>query len=145
SASGTDAGTRNGGSIAVQAPQVTLTGGAQIRSATSGPGQGGTVTITATDLLSLAGTSPDGRVPSSIFALNGGTGNGGSIVVQAPRVTLTEGAQIRSVTSGKGQGALLQVTAADTLTLVGTSPDGRLPSSITASTRGTDAGAGTAG
>jgi len=80
------------------------------------------VTVTATDIFFLAGTSPNGTFPSGIFAAQGtatDTGNAGSIVVQAPRVILTEGARISSSTRGPGQGGTVRVTAEDTLTLTG--------------------------
>jgi filamentous hemagglutinin family protein len=146
---GRGAGSGNAGSVVVQAPQVTLTGGAQIRSDTSGRGQGGMVQVTATDTLILAGTSSDGRDPSGIFAdargIGAGTGSAGSLVVQAPRVTLMEGAQIATGTFGPGQGGPVQITATETLTLSGTSLDGTLSSGIFADARGTGTGAGNAG
>jgi large exoprotein involved in heme utilization and adhesion len=135
--------------VVVEAPRVTLTEGAQIGSGSFGPGQGGTVQVTAADTLTLTGRSSNGLFASSIFAdargTGAGAGNAGSVVVEAPRVTLTEGAQISSSTFGPGQGGTVQVTAADTLTLSGTSPDGRFPSGIRATAQGTGTGAGDAG
>jgi filamentous hemagglutinin family protein len=120
---GTGAGAGNAGSVVVEAPRVTLTGGAQIASNTGGLGQGGTVRVTATDTLTLDGTSPVSPTPSSIIATAFGTGTGagsaGSVVVEAPRVALTGGAQIASSTSGPGQGGTVTVTAAETLTITG--------------------------
>ena len=118
-------GTGTAGSVVVKAPHVTLTEGARISSDTFGPGQGGTVQVTASDTLTLAGTSLNGGFRSGLFAATEGTGTAGSVVVEAPHVTLTEGARISSSTFGPGQGGTVQVTASDTLTLVGRSPDGR--------------------
>jgi filamentous hemagglutinin family protein len=129
------------GSIEVQATQVALTGGARISSNTQGAGQGGTVRVTATDTLTLAGTSADGRVLSAIDAF----GTGGSVIIEAPRVALTGGAQIHNLTAGPGQGGTVQVRATDTLTLAGTSADGRVPSGIFVNAIGIGAGAGSAG
>ena len=147
-AQGTGADAGNAGSVVIEAPHVTLTEGAQISSLTTGPGQGGTVRVTASDTLTLAGTSPDGRFLSGLFATARGTGvsagNAGSVVVEAPRVTLSGGAAISSETTGPGQGGTVQVTASDTLTLAGTSPNGRSPSGLFARTTGTGAGAGNA-
>ena len=56
---------------------MTLTDGARIASLTSGPGQGGTVTVTAADTLTLTGATPDGRFPSGIFASAEGQGEAG--------------------------------------------------------------------
>jgi large exoprotein involved in heme utilization and adhesion len=123
---------------------LTLTGGGQILSSTSGPGQGGTVTVLVRDTLTLAGASPDGRFLSRIFAdargTDAGAGDAGSVLVQAPQVTLTAGAQISSSTFGPGQGGSVTVLAPDTLTVAGISPDGHFPSGIFATAERTDAG-----
>jgi large exoprotein involved in heme utilization and adhesion len=137
-------GAGDAGSVVVEAPRVALTGGAEISSRTSGAGQGGTVRVTASDTLTLAGRSLDGRFPSGLFANTQGTGadagDAGSVVVEAPRVALTGGAEISSSTSSAGQGGTVRVTASDTFTLAGTSPDGRFRSGLFASTQGTGAG-----
>jgi large exoprotein involved in heme utilization and adhesion len=116
-------GAGNAGRVVVQAPRVALTGGAQIASSTLGPGQGGVVQVTATDTLTLAGTSPEGIAVSGIFASAQGkelgAGNAGRVVVEAPRVVLTGGAGISSSTLGPGQGGAVRVTTAEALTLTG--------------------------
>src|SRR5206468_388188 len=118
----------NAGSIVVEAPRITLTGGASIASSTLGSGQSGVIRITATDTLTLAGTTPDGHHLGGGVAVaretGAGAGNAGSIVVEAPRITLTGGAQIDSFTLGSGQGGTVRAMATDTLTFVGTRPDG---------------------
>ena len=148
SARGTGVDAGSAGSVVVEAPRVVLTAGAQITSNTRSPGQGGTVRVTATDTLTLAGTSPDGFA-SGIFSTAVGTGVGagsaGSVVVEAPRMALTAGAHISSTTLGPGQGGTVRVTATDTLTVAGTSPDGRSTSGIFADAVGTGVGAGSAG
>src|SRR5262249_17339759 len=72
-----------------------------------------------------------------------GAGDAGRIVVSAPRVMVTGGAQISSSTFGPGAGGSVMVTASDTLTLTGT--PGALASGIMALARGTAVGAGAAG
>ena len=141
---GTGAGAGDAGSVVVEAAQVSLTAGAEISSSTFGPGQGGTVQVTATDTLTLAGPQASG-IFANASGRSAGAGNAGNIVVQAPHVALTAGAQINSGTFGPGQGGTVRVTATDSLTLAGSTPDGRLRSSIVASTKGTGAGAGNAG
>jgi large exoprotein involved in heme utilization and adhesion len=104
--------------------------------------------VTATDTLTLTGVAPNDTFPSGILATTegraGGAGMAGNIVVSAPRIMLTGGAQINSGTSGPGAGGSVTVTVSDTLTLAGTSPTGRL-SSILATTQGRVGGAGAAG
>src|SRR2546428_3420728 len=117
--------------------------------ATAGPGAGGSAPVTATDTLTLAGTTPTGALGSGILAnaqgLAIGAGHAGSLVVSAPRIMLSDGAQIISSTFGPGVGGSVMVTATDTLTLAGTTPTGRFASGILATTEGTAVGAGAAG
>jgi large exoprotein involved in heme utilization and adhesion len=135
----------NAGALRVEAGTLTLSGGAQISSSTFGAGQGGTVTVMARDTLTLAGESSQGN-PSGLFASaeRGSSGNAGALRVEAGTLTLSGGAQIGSSTRGPGQGGTIRITAADTLTLSGTSPDG-LVSGIFATALGMGVGAGDAG
>jgi large exoprotein involved in heme utilization and adhesion len=142
-AAGTGAGAGSAGNLVVQAPRVTLTGGAQINSVTSGPGKGGTVMVTATETLSLSGTVPrpsGGMAPSGIVAgaaeTAAGAGSAGNIVVQAPQVILTDGAQIIGSSLGPGQGGSVTVTAENALTITGR--DSGLRATASGSGRGGD-------
>ena len=108
------------GDIEVRASTVTVTGGAQIRNSTLEPEQDGKVTVRATETVTLEGTSPDGALASGIRVgpseqEAGNTGSLGQVtttltpdntlgtavtqssalvVVEAPTVTVTGGAQI---------------------------------------------------
>jgi hypothetical protein len=120
--------TGDGGDIMVEVGRLTLRSGAQISTSTASSGRGGSVTVAASDALTLQGATPDGISPSGIFADATGTemgaGAAGSILVTAPRVTLTDGAQIGSSTFGPGPGGSVTVMATDAVTLTGTTPDG---------------------
>jgi filamentous hemagglutinin family protein len=112
-------GPGHAGDIEVTASTVTVTGGAQIRSGTFDSGQGGRVTVRATEAVTLEGTSPDGALASGIRVgpLGRGADNADSsgqvtstitpdstlgtavtpsstVMVEAPTVTVTGGAQI---------------------------------------------------
>lgn len=130
--SGTLLGSGDAGAITVSAPLVTLTGGAQISSTTfDGDGKGGAVTITATDSVAMEGLS--GIVSTAL----GGTGDAGAITITAPTVRLTGGAGMEASTTGFGKGGTVRVTATESLTIAGVSPDElRRPSGITSGTTG---------
>ena len=89
--------------LRLTAGSVRLEHGAEIRSNTSGPGQGGTVRVTASDTLTLAGTTPDGRFLSGLSANAQGTGTAGSVVVEAPRVTLSGAPRLAAVPVARGR------------------------------------------
>jgi large exoprotein involved in heme utilization and adhesion len=109
--------TGDGGDIMVEVERLTLRNGAQIRTSTAGMGRGGSVTVTASDAVALA--------DSAIFADTQGTdaraGAAGNIMVMAPRVTLTDGALIGSLTRGPGPGGTVTMTATDTIMITGQS------------------------
>lgn len=146
---GQDAGAGAAGTLRVEAGSIAVRGGAQISSSTLGPGHGGNVMVQATETLTVKGTGPGTGTVSGIFVnamgTEAGAGAAGSIVVTAPRVTLTDGGTIDSSTFGPGQGGNVMVQAIETLTVAGTTPNGALPSGIFVRAMGTEAGAGNAG
>jgi large exoprotein involved in heme utilization and adhesion len=133
--------------VRVQAQDVMLSEGAQISSDTFGAGAGGTVSVIATDTLTLTGTAQgDFPIPSGIFAgaqgLGIAGGAAGAVEVVARAITITDGAQISSGTLGAGAGGMVSVIATDTLTLTGTARKGAFPSGIFASAQGLGGAAG---
>jgi hypothetical protein len=124
----------NGGSIELSLGRLTLAGGAQIHSARFGAGRGGQVTVTATETIAIAGLDREGfpsRLSSNVFGqgnggdvfvatptlrmdggliqanlVQGSRGNGGNLVVQVGRLTLTGGAEI-----GSGEAGIISLDA----------------------------------
>jgi filamentous hemagglutinin family protein len=136
----------NAGSVTVNAPQITLTTGAEIASTTAGTGAGGSVEVgkTTPGVLMLDGMGTQitasttgqgmgaccagGNVTVSangltieggaqITASSMGAGDAGSVMVEAPQITMTSGAQIASTTSGTGNGGSVSVMTPGTLVL----------------------------
>ena len=103
-------GDGNAGTIVVNSGTLTLTAGAQIDSRTLGAGQGGGVTLRATDAVVIAGQDSEG-FPSGIFSRTESSGVAGNIQLEAPEVSLAEGALIDGNTFGEGQGGQVTITA----------------------------------
>jgi large exoprotein involved in heme utilization and adhesion len=128
----------------VSAPRILVTDGAQIASTSKGPGRGGSITVTASDTLTLVGsvTIPDGTFPSGIFAdadgTKAGAGAAGTVVVSAPRILVTDGATISSGTGGPGHGGDVTVRASEALTITGRDAAG-FSSEISSNTFGSGA------
>jgi CHAT domain-containing protein len=112
------------GSIDIQAGTLILDDGARISSSTSGVGDGGFIHIQASEGVHLSGTRGDGS-PSSIRAateveedeasgsLADRTGRAGEILIVAPRLTMTDGTEIRSTTALPGSGGLIELDVAE--------------------------------
>jgi large exoprotein involved in heme utilization and adhesion len=109
------------GNIRIDVGTLTLTGGAQIASTSGGTnietgevmggsGQGGTVSITAKNAITISGRDP-AEFPSGIQTNTIGSGNAGSLTISAPVVVLETGGRITSATTGDGNAGNLTIQA----------------------------------
>ena len=128
----------------VQARNIMLSDGAEIDATTGGAGQGGAVTVRATETLILQGTNAAGTRSGISAQQLTGSGGAGSVDVQARNIMLSDGAQISGTTGGAGQGGAVTVKATETLTLRGSDPQGK-GSGVFADTVSTRDKAGDAG
>ncbi|MGL6337841.1 MAG: beta strand repeat-containing protein, partial [Waterburya sp.] len=79
-----------------------------------GEGEGGKISINATDLVTLDASSILNRVES------GAVGNGGDIDITTKNLTLTNGSEIATSTSGqKGDGGIIDINGTESVTLDG--------------------------
>jgi large exoprotein involved in heme utilization and adhesion len=72
-------------------------------------------------------------------------GDAGTVLVEARNVTIANGGQLSSSTSGPGRGGTIQITAQETVSLTGENPDGQIPSGLFASSLSREQDAGPAG
>jgi filamentous hemagglutinin family protein len=99
----------HGGELLVEAGELVMEDGAVISANTNGPGEGGNITLRIEGTLLLAGVNEEGKVSRISSSSSGGdeaesVGKGGTIIVEAGRLVVTEGTQIKSVSSvGKGR------------------------------------------
>ncbi|MEH2456564.1 two-partner secretion domain-containing protein, partial [Nostoc sp.] len=84
----------NGGNITIDSGDFSLTDGAQLEASTSGQGKAGNVTVGAKNAVDLANSN----ILSAVEA--GGVGKGGNIDVNATTLSLTDGAQLLTITRG---------------------------------------------
>ncbi len=107
-----------GGDINITAGSVSLTNGTQLVSSTFGPGDAGSVTITARDSVSLSGSS---TVYNTVE--QGGVGNGGNITITTGSLSLTDGSQLQALTDGQGDAGNVTIVARDNVFLSGVDKD----------------------
>jgi large exoprotein involved in heme utilization and adhesion len=114
--------------LIIEAERLSVSNGAVVSASTTTTGRGGNLTVKASDLIELSGTSPveapsgaftfASRVPSSLQNSTTGDGTGGDltidtrrlvirdgawvITVQTHSLTITDGAALTASTSGQG-------------------------------------------
>ncbi len=120
--------TGNGGTLTINTQRLLVRDGARISTATSGNGNAGQLTVTATDV------ELDGEIPSGVLASvePGATGNAGTLNINTQRLLVQDGSQIGTATFGQGDAGQLTVTANE-IELIGTTEDGNNPSALAAS------------
>ncbi|MDZ8237653.1 S-layer family protein [Nostoc sp. ChiQUE01b] len=96
------------------------------------------MTINAKDYVEVLGGSPTGRSAISTSAL--GSGDAGSMRINAGRLSIRDGGQVSTSTLGKGKGGNLTVNADRSVELIGTSIDGRFFSALAASAESRSSG-----
>ena len=111
----------NAGHITANIGSLVMRPGSQIDSGTTNKGQGGTITINATNTISMFGTLSDGS-PSGIFSRTIGTtleaGSGGNIALTAGQsVTISNGASVSASSTGPGNAGNIAVNAGQSLDL----------------------------
>ena len=108
------------GTVSVTARIVSVTEGGEIVSTSLGHGNGGDVTVTATDAVLVSGTKPDGS-PSVIDANAQGenidAGDAGTVKVEATTISVTNGGAISSTTMGPGEGGSVTLRGTDSITI----------------------------
>ncbi|NEO11982.1 MULTISPECIES: filamentous hemagglutinin N-terminal domain-containing protein [unclassified Moorena] len=133
--------TGNGGDLTIDTQRLIIRDGSQVGSGTLGDGDGGTVTIRATEVdvvgigevELLIETSNNNSSFSGLFTdvLPRATGNGGTIFIDTERLRVREGASINTSTSGEGDGGFISIQAKE-IEVIGTSPDGQFRSNLIA-------------
>lgn len=108
------------GQIRVSAPIVTLANGGRIDSSTLAGGAGGAVEVNGA--LTIGGSG------SGLFSTASGTGDAGAIAVTAPTLTLADGARISVTTAGAGDAGTITANVGS-FSITG---GGRVDSSTTA-------------
>ncbi len=137
-----------GGNLTVSTGRLIVEDGAEVSTGTFSQGQGGTLTVIASDSVELSGTSTiaDGAQASGgLFTQTEGTGAAGDLMISTGRLIVRGGAQVSASTGGEGRGGTLTVTASDSVELSGTSTsaDNPKPSGLFALTQ--EDGSGAAG
>jgi filamentous hemagglutinin family protein len=138
--------TGNGGDLAIATSRLRILGGAQINTTTFGAGRAGNLLVQATSVAIDGSALVNGELftrdglpfPSGLFAGTGpnSSGNGGSLTLNAERLSLRNGATLQTATFGSGDAGDLTAIASDFIEVIGTDAAGILPTSLNAASGG---------
>jgi filamentous hemagglutinin family protein len=116
--------TGDGGNLNIKTQNLIIRDGGYISASTAGNGNGGTLSIIASDI-ELSGTSTS-QARSSLFARvsQGATGNGGKLSIETGNLNLLNGGRISATTFGGGNTGTLNIIA-ENIELSGIAPNGQ--------------------
>ncbi|NEO81033.1 filamentous hemagglutinin N-terminal domain-containing protein [Moorena sp. SIO4G3] len=134
----------NAGELSITTGQLIVSDGAQVAAGTFGEGDGGNLTVDASESVQLIGTSADGRIRSGLFNRTEGTGNAGELLnITTGKLIVSDGALVSASTFSEGDGGNLTVDASESVQLIGTSASGESASGLFAqANRGSKGNAG---
>lgn len=120
------------GNLTLNTRSLIVRDGALISTATLGTGDGGNLTVQATDFVELTGTGTfdlaeavvkDRFAPTQIqdglFTVSSGSGNAGNLTLETGRLSLGNGAHIATSTLTQGRGGTLTLRVSDRISLQG--------------------------
>jgi hypothetical protein len=112
-------GAGQGGTITLDVDRLVASADGRIDSSTRGSGNGGAITIRASESVLLTGQVNDGTFSGvSTLSQADGTGNAGRILIATPDLRLEDGARVTTTALGLGDAGTIDLRA-DSLRLVG--------------------------
>jgi large exoprotein involved in heme utilization and adhesion len=130
-------GSGNAGNLTLETRHLSIRDGALVSAGSvDSSGQGGNLTVNASEAVEVVGTTPDNSNFAALLAGTSGSGDAGSLTINTGRLSIRDGASVGTETASSGQGGDLTVNASNLAEVVGTTPDGQFSSSLSASTSG---------
>ncbi|MBD2354518.1 S-layer family protein [Tolypothrix sp. FACHB-123] len=118
--------TGTAGKVTVFTSTLTLNEGGGVSSATLSKGDGGLVTVNATNLIAIDGISP--FAGSGISSISFGPGNAGDIVINVPKLKISNAGTVSSSGNANGNAGNIWVRASDSIDIFNNQiPDPSLP------------------
>jgi large exoprotein involved in heme utilization and adhesion len=131
----TTEGIGKAGDLTITTPVLLVRDGAQVDASTIGSGDGGSLSVNASESVQLIGTitTANGQYPSGLFTSTESTGKAGSLTITTPILLVRDGARVDTSTRGSGNGGSLNVNASESVQVIGTTADRRVGSGLIAS------------
>ena len=109
----------NAGTILASARNLVLKNGGIISTTTFGKGNGGDLTVNATDSINISIDIPGLSIPSAIAAESIVDGNAGSLQINTARLSINGGARILASTRSRGKAGDILINASDSIEVSG--------------------------
>ena len=129
-------GSGKAGDLAIRTKHLLVEDGGQVATGTFGEGNGGLLTIDASEAVQLKGESSNGQRPSGLFTDSRGAGNAGDMMINTKNLLVQDGARAATATLGSGAGGMLTVNASEQVQLDGQSADGQFSGGLFTESRG---------
>ena len=117
-----ESGIGNTSNIKINTDNLFLKEGGLITASIFGEGNAGTVTINASDTISVEGKGS--QFPSGIYSRAVGVGDSGGIDLTTSKLSVTQGGRVSANTEGRGNAGEININASDTISVDGETPDG---------------------
>ncbi|NEQ44307.1 MAG: filamentous hemagglutinin N-terminal domain-containing protein [Leptolyngbya sp. SIOISBB] len=137
-------GEGNGGTVTLSASNLEVTNGANLSALTAGMGNAGNVHLTISETAHFDGVNPVTGTPSGVFSSIevNGEGNGGTVTLSANNLEVTNGANLSALTAGIGNAGNVHLTISETARLEGVNPVTGTPSGVFSTIRASGEGNG---
>ncbi|HEY9851705.1 MAG TPA: filamentous hemagglutinin N-terminal domain-containing protein [Leptolyngbyaceae cyanobacterium] len=108
-------GSGSAGNLTITTKNLTIQDGARIIAGAGSRGNGGNITINASDSIEIKGIAQEGLVGGRLLSIADGAGNSGDITINTNRLIVKDNAAIRasSTTKGSGNAGKITIGAAD--------------------------------
>ncbi|GAB4201722.1 MAG: hypothetical protein Fur006_54490 [Coleofasciculaceae cyanobacterium] len=101
------------GNLTINTRQLIVRDGGQVITGTfsGSQGNGGLLTVDASESVQLIGASADGKAASGLFSQTQGSGNAGDLRLNTPTLLIRDGAVISAATFSRGSGGIISLRA----------------------------------
>ncbi len=138
--------TGDAGNLSIDTKKLIVQDGALVSASNvSGQGNGGNLTVNASEAVELGGNTAQNLHNSGLGIYARGTGNSGALTVNTRRLSLQDGAFIATATFTQGKGGDVTVNASDSVEVSGISSVNGIPSALSTDTFAQIPNAGNAG
>lgn len=108
------------GNLTITTGELTIENGAQVSTGTFfSTGKGGTLTVRASDSVTLSGRTSDGKLGSGLFSQSQSFGDAGDLTITTRRLIVRDGAEVSSGAFNAGKAGNLTVRASETVEVSG--------------------------